>query len=102
MNRTEPSANAGVEAARDGASRHRWSEGLAFGSNFRSSGLVQGTASFDSTTMIVFDVPSVTFWIARALALLEQGAVAHEDPVGRRARLGLLAGWGRGKPAASP
>jgi len=40
-----------------------WSDGFAFMSNFRSSGLVQGTASLDSTTLMVFDMPAVIDWI---------------------------------------
>jgi hypothetical protein len=62
MKRTEPSANAALKppgCAEPAPRRPSLQAGLA-GSNARSSGLVQGTESFASTTMSAFDLPSVT------------------------------------------
>ena len=93
-NRTEPSARrtlkppGWVEPAPK-------SDGAAAGSNGRSSGLVQGTASLASTTMIVFDVPSVILASLVPWPFSNNAPLPDEDPVGRRAGSTRL-GSGRG------
>src|SRR5262249_47605678 len=56
MNRTEPSQSAALKPATD--RKPSFGTGLA-ASNGKSSGLVQGTEVAASTSMIVFEVPSV-------------------------------------------
>ena len=57
-NRTDPSARRTLKPPGWNETGPK-SDGVAAGSNGKSSGLVQGTAFLASTTMIVLDVPSV-------------------------------------------
>ena len=83
MNRTDPSARRTLKPPGWDEPAPK-SDGAAAGSNGKSSGLVQGTAFLASTTMIVFDVPSVISASLVPLPFSKNAPLPDEYLVGRR------------------